>query len=145
MSVFGTGYNNDDLALTESENEVLGNLVIAELAEVLNEEEFNAYLKSEECEALMEAGKFSKKTIIRMSKADDLERRTSMAAMNLAKQSDNASWKEYQKAMKKAKEAKAKMLKQFGSKGSKIAKKAQQEFSKIPTLKVTTQQFRKAE
>ena len=145
MSIYGGNNDANDLILTESENEVLGNLIIAELAENLSEDDFNAFLESAECQALLEAGKFSKKTIVRMSKADDLERRTSMAALNLAKQADNAAWKEYVKAMKKAHAAKAKMLQQFGSKGARIAKKAQKEFQKIPNMKVTTAQFQNAQ
>ena len=144
MSIYGSNNLNNNIELNESEREVLENLIVAELAETLTSEEFNAFLESDECETLMEAGRISKKTIMRLNKVDDLERRTSMAAIDLAKQSNNIAFKEYQKAMKKARIAKEKMLRQFGSKGKKIAKKAQKEFLRMPSLKVSSKTLKKA-
>jgi len=139
MSIYGNGDTslNDGITLNENEREVLEDLILAEYAHTLSTDDYNAFLESEECEALIQEGKISKKTVIKLNKVDDLERRTNMACINLGRQTGSKAFKDYQKYMKLAKDAREKMIKKNKSKATKIAKKAQKEFMKMPSLKVT--------
>lgn len=59
----------------------------------LSDEDREAFVKSEQCQQLMEAGLISKKTLIRLSKNDDLSRRRKMVAFQLAKEKNDPLWK----------------------------------------------------
>jgi hypothetical protein len=146
MSVFGSGSvnNQPDLVLEDVEEKVLQSIVMAEITAGLNEEEMGAFLESEEYAVLAEANRFKKNTLIRLNKSDDLERRTSMAALALAKESNSTAYKQYEKYMKLAKKAKKQILLKYDSKGERIAKKAQQVFIKNPGLEMTAEKFKSA-
>lgn len=52
----------------------------------LSESKIQQFLESAECQVMMEKGLIGKKTMVKLSKVDDLERRTGMAAIQLAKE-----------------------------------------------------------
>ena len=72
---------------TELERELL----YMELAK-LNDEEREEFIRSEECKQLQEAGLISKRTLVRLSKNDDLSRRRKMVAFQLAKEKKDPLW-----------------------------------------------------
>jgi len=55
----------------------------------LSEAKIQQFLESAECMAMLEKGLIGKKTMVRLSKVDDLERRTSMACIQLAKEKND--------------------------------------------------------
>lgn len=79
-------------------------------------------------EALVQEGKISRKTIVRLNKADDLHRRAQIGAMLAAKNNNDPMYKKYMKHKAICRELKNDILKKYATKGEKIAKQSQREF-----------------
>lgn len=57
----------------------------------------NEYLQSDEVKAVVEAGVVNKRTIVRLSKMDDLSRRIKIASLMKAKEKGDADWEALRK------------------------------------------------
>lgn len=79
-------------------------------------------------EQLCEAGKFKKNTLVRLSKKDDLARRETMVAMQLAKENNDPLWKKFVINTQRRNELKAQIKKKYSTKASRVARQGQQEF-----------------
>lgn len=79
---------------------------------------------------LVEAGKMRKKTLVRLGKNDDLNRRETMACLTLAKRAKDPLWDKLALNRVKEKELLGKIKKKYGSKGSKLAKAGQKDYIK---------------
>lgn len=80
-------------------------------------------------ERLLQEGKLrSKNTLVRMSKNDDLSRRTIMACLQLAKDNNDPLWKKLVVNRQRKNDLKNKIVKKYKSKAEKVAKKSQLEF-----------------
>ena len=64
-------------------------------------------------EQLCEAGKFKKNTLVRLSKKDDLARRETMVAMQLAKENNDPLWKKFVINTQRRNELKAQIKKKY--------------------------------
>ena len=96
MPIFGNLNQEDkileeDFVFTEEAEEELEEMfVYDELSQMLNTDELREeFFNSEYPEALMEAGIVSKKTLVRLSKKDDLSRRKKMVVFQLAKEAND--------------------------------------------------------
>lgn len=86
-------------------------------------------------EMLVNEGKLSKKTIVRLSKKDDLSKRRKMIALNLAKENNDPLWDKLAMNRVKERELIAKIMAKYGNKSQKLAVQAQKDFlkkSKLP-------------
>lgn len=81
-------------------------------------------------EALVEAKVLSKKTLVRLSKKDDLDRRRTMAAMELAKQANDPLFNKLVQIYAKKDELKSAILAKYGNKAEKVALAGQKEYIK---------------
>lgn len=79
-------------------------------------------------EQLVMEGKFKKNTLIRLSKKDDLSRRETMLAMQMAKEANDPLWKKFVINTQRRNELKAKMKQKYSTKANRAAKVAQNEF-----------------
>lgn len=79
-------------------------------------------------EQLVQEGKLRKKTLVRLSKKDDLTRRTKMGALMLAKENDDPLYKKLVINRAKKKELVAKIMQKYGHKGERVAKQAQVQY-----------------
>lgn len=102
----------------------------------LPEEERKAIAESEEAAVLEAKGMIGRKTFIRLSKADDVERRTSVAAYQMAKDANDPLWSKLVLFTNKKKEFKNKILKKYGHKAQRIAKQSQKDYLKHPAAKL---------
>ena len=146
MGIYAPGEDNLlDESFGPDDKEALSLVITSAIMESMQPEEFNAFCESAECEVLVEKGLIHRKTLIRLSKQDDLDRRRTMAAMQLAKNAKAPSWKKYKKFIKLAKAEKRKMVELFGSRGERVAKKAQVEYLRTPILqRITPEKFNNA-
>lgn len=87
-------------------------------------------------EQLVNEGKISRKTLVRLNKADDLTRRKSVAALIAAKEANDPLYAKYIKYAGLKSEFKEKILQKYDTRALRIARKKQQEFlhSKKPAL-----------
>ena len=79
-------------------------------------------------EQLVSEGKLRRKTLVRLSKKDDLERRSSMMNIQLAKDNNDILWRKLVKNRQQKHDLIAAIDKKYGSKGERLAKKAQNDF-----------------
>lgn len=112
---------------------LIGSYIIDEVS-MLPEAKIQEFINSEECKALQERGTLKKKTIVRLSKKDDLTRRKKMAAFQIAKENH---WKEWDLLVKnriKEKQLIEKIVHKAGLKADKAAKLGQKEYlsTKMP-------------
>lgn len=99
-------------------------------------EDRKAIVESEEAAVLEAKGLIGRKTLIRLNKNDDVNRRTSAAAYQMAKDANDPLWKKLMFHMNKKNEYKQKILKKYNSKATRVAKKSQKEFMKNPASKL---------
>lgn len=81
-------------------------------------------------EALINEGKFSRKSLVRLSKVDDIERRTTMAAFDIAKQKKDPLWAALAKNRIKERELINNIMKKYGLQAKNAAKIGQREYLK---------------
>ena len=79
-------------------------------------------------ELLVQEGKLRKKTLVRLSKKDDLTRRTKMGALMLAKEKNDILYQKLVINRAKKKELVSKIMQKYGTKGERVAKQAQSEY-----------------
>lgn len=92
-------------------------------------------------EALVEAKVLGKRTLVRLSKTDDLERRRTMTAMHMAKENKDPLFDQLAKNRVKEKELLSKILAKYGNRAERDAKVAQKEY--IKTMKKVPASFMK--
>ncbi len=137
MPFFVNNHEDDDIMLDEDFDMDAYNeaCLYMELAS-LPEEDRKAIAESEEAAILEAKGKISRKTIIRLNKKDDMERRTSAAAYQMAKDANDPLWNKLVKALNMKKEYKSKILKKYGVKAQRVAKQSQKDYLKQPAAKL---------
>lgn len=128
MSIYGgtiqeQGGVIDQKALLES-------FIFDELAQ-LPDDKKTEFLASEECKAMEEAGIIGKRTIVRLSKTDDLSRRMKIAAFQMAKEKDDPLWGQLVKNRIKEKELISKIAQKYGNVARRTAVSGQREFLKV--------------
>lgn len=84
-------------------------------------------------EALVEAGKLRRKTLVRLSKKDDLQRRQTMAELELAKQHKDPNYAKLVKLHMQMKVLDEKIHQRWGMKANQIAKVQQKDYLKKTT------------
>ena len=134
---FFANTTHDDIMLDEEFDMDAFNetCVFMELAS-LPEKDRIAVAESEEAAILEAKGEISRKTIIRLNKKDDMERRTSAAACQLAKDANDPLWTKLVKALNMKKMYKEKILKKYGVKAQRVAKQSQRDYLKHPAAKL---------
>lgn len=99
-------------------------------------EDRKAIAESEEAAILEAKGMIGRKTFVRLSKNDDVERRTSAAAYQMAKDSNDPLWKKLMFHMSKKNQFKDAILKKYNGKAIRVAKQSQKDYLKQPAAKL---------
>ncbi len=129
MGIFGHG--SYELTIQESfknPNEILEMLIVDEVSQLPDEKIQEFCQPGGVGEVLVSEGKLKKKTLVRLSKKDDLSRRTKMMAMQLAKENNDPLFDKLALNRVKERELLGKIVKKYGMKGEKLAKVAQNEY-----------------
>ncbi len=133
MGIFSVQDENAIQAELKNPGELLESYIFDELCH-LTDERKQEFISSEEATAMVEAGLISRKTLVRLSKTDDLSRRMKMAAFQLAKDNDDMLWNQLVKNRIKERELIEKISNKYNSKAGRAAKVGQKNFlsKKIP-------------
>lgn len=91
------------------------------------------FMESTEFQALLQenGGFVGRRTVVRMSKVDDLSRRIQLAAFQKAMEDGDPNYKELKKLQAKRRKLKEKIFAKYGNRVKNDAKKAQQALIKI--------------
>ena len=103
---------------------------IADEISHLSDEKIQEFCESEEAEALVEAGVMRKKTLVRLSKKDDMSRRRTMAAFTIAREKNDPLWAKLVKNRVMERKLIGEIVKKYGQKAEKVAKVGQKEYLK---------------
>ena len=128
MGFFGNSYGGDNVEIQDMQafEEAC---MIAELA-AMNEEERNAIFESEGYRMLEEKGLIGKKTRVTLKKDDDLARRETMAAMQLAKEQNDVLFDKLALNRIKERELLGKIKAKYGTKAKRAAAIGQRDYIK---------------
>lgn len=132
MGIFNSSFNNDfdeDLKY----DELLETYIYDEISK-LPDEKIQEFVHSEAADAMMQKGLIGKRTLVRLSKADDMERRIGMAALQIAKDKDDPLWNQLAKIRERERDILDKINKKYENKARQSAKVGQKEYlkKKIP-------------
>lgn len=146
MSIFGNGYRavpDEDLNegfedLThdlKNPDSLLEAFLIDDLSRMDSDQLQELCKPGGAIDAFVEAGILkSKNTIVRLSKKDDIERRRTMAAMQIARDKNDPLWAQLAKNRVKEKELLEKIVQKYGLQAEKTAKIGQKEYLKKKKL-----------
>lgn len=93
-------------------------------------------------EALVEAKVLGKRTLVRLSKKDDLDRRQTIAAFQMAREKNDPLWNKLVQYQAKRKEIIAQIKNKYASKSQRAAIQGQKEY--IKTMRKVPKSFMKA-
>lgn len=132
MGIFNSSFNNDfdeDLKY----DELLETYIYDEISK-LPDEKIQEFVHSEAADAMMQKGLIGKRTLVRLSKSDDMERRIGMAALQIAKDKDDPLWNQLAKIRERERDILDKINKKYENKARQSAKVGQKEYlkKKIP-------------
>lgn len=128
--IFGTssfveeGFTDDDIS-----KGLLESYIVDEVSH-LTDEQIQEFCKSDEAQALVEAGVMRKKTLVRLSKKDDFSRRRTMAAFAIARAKNDPSWIKLVKNRVQERKLIGDIVRKYGGKADKKAKLGQREYLK---------------
>ena len=106
-------------------------------------EEIKEFCESTEAQVLVEKQVLNKSTLHRLSKADDLKRRTKIAAYMLAKANNDPNFTKLVKHQKLKKQYSNAILKKYATKAARIAKLNQKEYIKnARSMKATKEEIK---
>lgn len=139
MGVFNETFLIDDTFTSDTIEELMEQYAYDDLCK-LTDEQRTAFLESEDAKYMVEAGRLRNKTLVRLSKNDDLSRRIKMACLQMAKENDDTLYIQLAKNRVKEKELLSKITQKYQSRATRVAKVAQKEYIKnnrvpIPFIK----------
>lgn len=137
MAIFGKQDHDDDLLREDFdfsedfETELQEMFAYDELNQICNTDELReAFFDSDVPEQLLEAGLVSKKTLVRLSKKDDLARRKKMVVFQMAKDANDPLYGQLVKLRKKERSIMGKLYMKYSGRADRVATKAQKEYLK---------------
>lgn len=129
MGVYGSKVINENVIMIENMDEYGELLIFDELAQ-LSDAKKEEFINSEACKVMMEKGLIGKKTIVKLSKTDDLSRRMKMAAFQLAKEKEDPLWTKLVQNRIKEKQLIAAITHKYNTPAERNAKVAQRDYMK---------------
>jgi hypothetical protein len=126
------GVKNEDAALDielKNPNALLEAFIIDEVSR-MNESDRTEFMESAELEVLISEGVIAKNTLIRLSKEDELTRRTKVAALQISREKNDPLYAKVLKYRSLEKDALATIVRKYGGQAGRVAKKTQREYIK---------------
>lgn len=129
MGIFSSGSYIENIQETFKDPSEISDMIIADEVSHLSEEKIHEFCKEGGVgEALVEAGHMRKKTIVRLNKKDDLSRRTTQMALQIAKEKGDPLWDKLAANRVKERDLLGKIEAKYGLKAEKLAKEAQNNY-----------------
>lgn len=111
-------------------NELLESAIVEHVS-MMSDDERKAYLNSDEFHQLEEAGIVGRRSVVRMTKYDDLTRRIHLAALQKAKEVGDADWEALRKNRIKERQLLDRIYKKYANKVKRDAIKSQKRLVKL--------------
>lgn len=129
MGLFSTGKVEVTIENSIKNKEQFEQLMIADEVANMSTEQLREFCEPGGLgETLVTEGKLKNRTLVRLSKKDDLSRRKKMACYQLAKEANSPAWKKFEFHRREALKYENQMFKQYGAKAERLAKEAQNSY-----------------
>lgn len=128
MGIFSVGESTIDALEPDIVDEFMEAYIASEVARQDTDVIREFCAPNGEGEMLVEAGKMRRKTLVRLSKNDDLNRRETMACLVLAKKNKDPLWDKLALNRVKERELLGKIKQKYASKGTRLAKAGQKKY-----------------
>ena len=134
MAIFGNDLF-DDMELSQgSIDSLVEAYIIDEFNHNMTDDEKDEFINSDECKEMIEAGILSEASVVYLDRGGDLNRRITLAALQLAKDKGDPLYKKLVGVAQKRKGILAQLRQKYGVNAKKTAKVAQRELiKKVPT------------
>lgn len=125
----------DDVNLNQgSIDSLVEAFIIDDFNDNMTAEEREEFLKSDECKEMIAAGILSEASVVYLDRSGDLNRRITLAALQLAKDKGDPLYKKLVIVAQRRKAILSQLRQKYGSKAKKTAKVAQKALiKKVPT------------
>jgi len=134
---------NNEAVDNELDQQALFETLFIDYVNHMDDETRKQYLESAEVKALCEAKDgVARRTIVRLSKQDDYNRRIALAAMEKAKANNSPEWKKLKKAQRIRKAMIAAIVKKYGLQVKRDVIKAQKALVKSDSRYYTKTSFK---
>lgn len=131
MGMFTTGIITESIDKVFSDPDAIyGQMIEMEVSQLSDEKIQEFCAPGGVGETLVAEGKLGKKTLVRLSKKDDITRRKKIIAINLAKENNDPLWDKLALNRVKERELISKIVAKYGNKSQKLAVQSQKEFIK---------------
>lgn len=122
---------NENMSEMELKNpyELAEAMILDELS-FLTDEEKEQFAVSETCTELINEGLLKRQSVVRLTKNDDLSRRTKLAAFNLAKDRDDPLWAMLVKNRVRERALIGKIMQKYKSQAERVARQSQKTYIK---------------
>ena len=131
MALFNTGKVEYTIENSIKNKDEMEQLLIADEVYRMNDEQIREFCEPGGLgEHLVMEGKMKNKTLVRLSKKDDLARRKKMYCYQLAKEAKDSSWDKFKFHRDKALVEEKKMFTRYGMKAERLARESQKSYLK---------------
>ena len=131
MGVYGVQDGEIKLeASLQNPNELLESFIYDGLNK-LSDDKKKEFVSSNEATALLEKGLIGRRTLVKLSKSDDIERRIGMAAIQMAKEKNDPIYDQLIKNRIKERDLLSKINTKYSNNAIRVAKAAQKEYLKM--------------
>ena len=127
--IYGNGAFNSGIDNSEIPEGFLEQCIVDEVSH-LTDEQIQEFCNSPEAEQMVQEGTMRKKTLVRLSKKDDMSRRRTMAAFSIAREKKDPLWTKLVKNRVQERKLIGEIVKKYGGKADKVAKAGQKEYLK---------------
>ena len=117
---------NEGIDNSEIPEGLLEQYIVDEVSH-LTDEQIQEFCHSPEAEQMVQEGTMRKKTLVRLSKKDDMSRRRTMAAFSIARQKKDPLWTKLVKNRVQERKLIGEIVKKYGNKADRVAKVGQKE------------------
>lgn len=125
----------DDVKLNQSSmDSLIEAFIIDEFNHSMTDEEKEEFVNSDECKEMIEAGILSESSVVYLDRGGDLNRRITLAALQLAKDKGDPLYKKLVFVAQRRKGILSQLRQKYGVNAKRTAKTAQRELiKKVPT------------
>ena len=127
--IYGNGAFNSGIDNSEIPEGFLEQCIVDEVSH-LTDEQIQEFCNSPEAEQMVQEGTMRKKTLVRLSKKDDMSRRRTMAAFSIAREKKDPLWTKLVKNRVQERKLIGEIVKKYGTKAERVAKVGQKEYLK---------------
>ena len=127
--IYGNGAFNSGIDNSEIPEGFLEQCIVDEVSH-LTDEQIQEFCNSPEAEQMVQEGTMRKKTLVRLSKKDDMSRRRTMAAFSIAREKKDPLWTKLVKNRVQERKLIGEIVKKYGGKADKVARAGQKEYLK---------------